>query len=311
MTETLLRSLREVLLDESQPLPGLLRKCLLLGAETGSDSLREWARNELNGYGETDRVPDYRIVRGVPISVDSISGNTWAKGQIIDRHQLPRKAWEYVPEEFPFKQPIEELERLSEQKRLSFTSPGLSYAQSIWNGELGAFQNIMSMSYVMSGSAVAGIVGQVRTKLVDLVADLTSDTPLSELPGKDQVDAAVDHRIGDIYNTTIHTADGPVAIGKKAEATQGLGVEDALRLLEQVEHVAGQDLAGAVRAELLEALAGLRAALEEESPDTGDVIKKAGKMRAIAEKIGLASVTAATGSATQVLTELAIGGAFG
>lgn len=311
MADTLLRSLREVLLDESQPLAGLLRKCLLLGAETGSDSLREWARNELNGYGDTDQVPEYRNVRGVPISVDSMSGNTWAKGQIIDRHQLPQKAWEYVPDDFPFKQPIEELERLAEQKRLSFTSPGLSYAQTIWNGELGAFQNIISMSYVMSGSAVTGIVGQVRTRLVDLVADLTADTPLSELPGKEQVDAAVNHRIGDIYNTTIHTSDGPVAIGKKAEASQGLSVDDALRLLEQVQLVATDDVADTERAELMEAVAELRAAVDQESPDTGDVVKKVGKLRAIAEKIGVASVTAATGSASQVLTELAIRGAFG
>lgn len=312
MTDTLLRSLREVLLDESQPLAGLLRKCLLLGAETGSDSLREWARNELNGYGDADQVPDYRMIHGVPISVDSTSGNYWTKGQIIDRFQLPQRAWEYVPEEFPFRQPVEELERLAEQKRLSFTSPGLAYAKTIWNGELGPFQSIVNMSYVMSGSAVAGIVGQVRTKLVDLVADLTADTPLTELPKKEQVDAAVSHRIGDIYNTTIHNTDGPVAIGKKAEASvEGLSVDDALRLLEQVQQTAATDVADAERAELLEAVAELRAAVEQESPDTGDVVKKVGKLRAVAEKIGVASVTAATGSAAGVLTELAVNGAFG
>ncbi len=32
------------MLDESEPLAGLLRKCLLLGAETGSGSLRESVR---------------------------------------------------------------------------------------------------------------------------------------------------------------------------------------------------------------------------------------------------------------------------
>ncbi|MFF0366375.1 hypothetical protein [Micromonospora sp. NPDC005087] len=40
MTDTLLRSLRERMLDESEPLAGLLRKCLLLGAETGSEAPR-------------------------------------------------------------------------------------------------------------------------------------------------------------------------------------------------------------------------------------------------------------------------------
>jgi hypothetical protein len=71
VTDTLLRSLREHVLDESEPLAGLLRKCLLLGAETGSDALRDWARKELNGYDVEDDLPEYRRLAGVPISMDS------------------------------------------------------------------------------------------------------------------------------------------------------------------------------------------------------------------------------------------------
>ncbi|SCL43330.1 AbiTii domain-containing protein [Micromonospora aurantiaca (nom. illeg.)] len=310
MTDTLLRSLRERLLDESEPLAGLLRKCLLLGAETGSEALREWARKELNGYGDEDEVPQYRKVPAA-ISVDSINGRFWTKGQVVDRLQLPREAREYVPDEISFKQPIEELERLAGQKQFSFASPGLAYAQAVWNGKLGPFQNIVGLSYVMSGSALAGVLGQIRTKLVDLVADLTADTPLSELPKKDQVDAAVSHRIGDVYNTTIQTTSGPVAIGAKARAsTEGLTVEDALRLLDRVQQAAA-DVADTQRAELLDALAELRTAVESDEPDTGDVVTKTGKLRAIADKLGVASVSAASSAAAQTLTELALNGAFG
>lgn len=310
MTATLLRSLREHLLDESEPLAGLLRKCLMLGAETGSDSLREWARRELNGYGDDDEVPEYRKVRDVPISMDSMSGNTWTKNQIITRHQLPKETWEYVPDGFPFKQPIEELEQLAGKGSLSFTSPGLAHAQAIWNGKLDMFQSIVGMHFTMSGSLITGIVGQVRTKLVDLIADLTADTPLSELPRKAQVDAAVTHRLGDIYNTSIQSADGPVAIGARARAkTEGLSVDEALRLLDRVQQAA-VDVGDSDRAELLEAVVDLRAAVEQEGPDTGEVVKKVGKLRAIADKIGVASVSAATGGAAQALTELAVSGAF-
>ena len=49
MGNTLLQSLRESVLDESEALAGLLRKCLMLGAQTGSDSLRQWARYEVSG----------------------------------------------------------------------------------------------------------------------------------------------------------------------------------------------------------------------------------------------------------------------
>ncbi len=36
VTDTVLQSLRTQILDESEPLAGLLRKCLMLGAETHS-----------------------------------------------------------------------------------------------------------------------------------------------------------------------------------------------------------------------------------------------------------------------------------
>ncbi|MFJ5545630.1 AbiTii domain-containing protein [Micromonospora chalcea] len=311
MTETLLRSLREHLLDESEPLAGLLRKCLLLGAETGSEALREWARRELNGYGDEDEVPTYRKFHDVPISMDSTRGRFWRQGDIINRLNVPPAARKYVPEEITFKQPVEELQQLAEQKKLTITQSGLTVAQAVWNRELPPFHNIDSLSFVMSGSTVMGILGQIRTKLVDVVADLTADTPMSELPKKGQVDAAVNHRLGDIYNTTIQTTNGPLAIGAAATAsTEGLTVEDALRLLDKVQQAAA-DIADTQRGELLDALTELRAAVESDEPDTGEVVKKVGKLRAIADKLGVASVAAATGGAAQAITELAVSGAFG
>ncbi|KAA1395874.1 hypothetical protein [Aeromicrobium ginsengisoli] len=314
MSDTLLQSLRERLMDESEPLSGLLRKCLMLGAETGSDSLRDWARRELNGYGDEDEVPRYRRLHSPPISADSQSGPTWVQGQILDRLQIPPKAREYVSETIPMKQPIEELEQLAGQKKLSFSSPGLAAAMSIWNRELGPFQSVSSLSYVMSGSHVAGILGQVRTNLVEIVADLTSGTPLTELPGKDKVDAAVDQRVGqvgDVYNTTIHEAKGAIAVGTKASATfEGLTVEDVLALLDKLQEMTG-DLEPDHREELMQAVGDLRSAVEKDVPDTGDVVKKAGKLRALASKLGVPALTAAAGGIAEAVASLALSGAFG
>ncbi|MGB7447584.1 MAG: hypothetical protein WA892_00490 [Ornithinimicrobium sp.] len=312
MTDTLLQSLRARLLDESEPLAGLLRICLMLGAETRSEALREWARLELGGYSDSNTVPSYREL-GAVILYDSISGNTWATGLSINPLQLPGDAHDDLPAELTFAQPIEELEQLSKKESMSFGTGPLALAEIRWNRQLGAFQRVMNLRYTVPGSAIAGIIGQVRTNLVEIVADLTADTPLTELPKKDQVDAAVAHRIGqgggDVYNTTIQQADGPVAIGAEAQAvTGGLSVQDALKLLDKVQEAAGQvDASG----ELLEAVADLRATLDQDTPDTGEVVKKVGKMRAVADKLGVAAVTAATSSAATTLTELALGGAFG
>lgn len=301
------------MLDESEPLAGLLRKCLLLGAETGSTSLRDWARRELNGYGDEDDVPEYRSIPEVPISADSISGNVWATAQTFHRLQLPAEAREHLPEALHFRQPVEELERLAEQKSLSFGAPGLTYAHSVWNRELGPFQRIVGLRYVVTGSVFAGMLGRIRTQLVDIIADLTADTPLAEVPNKERVDAAVDARIGhtgDVYNTTILGAQGATAIGTRARASaRGLSVEDALMLLAEVQRAAGS-VAEDERAGLDEAVDDLRTVIEQEEPDTGEVVKKVGKLRAAAEKLGVATVATAVTSATEAFTELAVSGAF-
>lgn len=312
MTEPLIKSLREHILDESEPLAGLLRKCLLLGAETGSDSLRQWARFELSGYDETVEVPGYRRLPTPVIKVNSISGNTWVRGQTFNRLQLPPKAQEAISETFTLHQPVEELQRLSASSTLSFTNTALAYAQAVWNAELGPFQQVVDMSYVVPGSMIAGVLGQVRTQLVDLIADLTADAPLTGLPGKAQVDAAVGQHIGTQYNTVIHAANGPTAIGTKAMAsTEGLSVVDAIRLLEEVRAVSS-DVDDAVRrSELLDAIEGVRSAAERDVPDTGEVMKKIGRLRAVAEGIGVPALTAAVGGAVEAFTSLAMAGAFG
>lgn len=312
MTNTLLGSLREQILDETEPLAGLLRKCLLLGAETGSESLRQWARYELSGYDDDAEVPSYRVLPSPPITMSTISGNTWAKGQSINRLQLPAEAQKGAPESFTLRQPVEELESLAAGSSISFSSTGLAYAQAIWNSELGPFQQILSMSYVLSGSVLTGVLGQIRTQLVDVVADLTAETPLTELPRKQAVDTAVGQHIGTQYNTTIKTANGPTAIGSKAKAkVEGLGVDDAIRLLDVVQSTAKGLADEENRSDLIAAVEELRAATQQESPDTGDVVKKAGKLNAIAARIGAPAVSAAVSGAVETITSLALSGAFG
>lgn len=46
-------------------------------------------------------------------------------------------------------------------------------------------------------------------------------------------------------------------------------------------------------------------------PETGEVVKRAGKLREVADKRGVAAVFSATSAALSALTELAMNGAFG
>jgi hypothetical protein len=137
---------------------------------------------------------------------------------------------------------------------------------------------------------------------------------MSELPSKGQVDAAVSEHISasTIYNTTINAVSGPVAVGTDAKAkTEGLSVEDVLRLLDAVQEAAASDVKEADQAEVLKAVVDLRTALSKNAPDTGELVKKAGRLRALGISIGGASLMAATEGAASARIEMAMSGAFG
>src|SRR3954464_13204579 len=59
--EGLLAQIEAGVLDDGVPLASLLQKCIILGGQADSEKMRDWARQELNGYtGET--LPSYRRV---------------------------------------------------------------------------------------------------------------------------------------------------------------------------------------------------------------------------------------------------------
>jgi len=58
----LLDDIINLAVDGGQPLPDILRKCLLLAHELKNDQLRSWANQELNGYESGKDLPAYRII---------------------------------------------------------------------------------------------------------------------------------------------------------------------------------------------------------------------------------------------------------
>ena len=314
MTDTVLQSLRAHVLDEAEPLAGLLRKCLILGAETGSDALRQWARRELNGYADESVVPDYRVIDGAVILFDSISGNHWATGQSIHPLQLPAKAREHLPDAMTLRQPVDELERLAAEDSTYFRTGPLSLAEVLWNRQLGAFQQVINLRYTISGSTVAGILGQVRTNLIEIVADLTAGTPLTELPPTARVDEIMRERIGhvgDVYNTNINQPTGPTAVGNEASAkTEGMTIAEVIALLAELQRAIAATPPGGARDEANSALVGLVEVVEGDEPDTREVVSRTARLRAAIGRLGNAAATTATSHAVEALTDMVMNGQF-
>ncbi|MBB1562628.1 hypothetical protein HG440_003425 [Candidatus Saccharibacteria bacterium] len=188
----LLLQLRDAALDENEPTAGLLRKCLFLGSDVGSERLRSWAESELNGYGDEDELPVYRSIPAPILLMDSQSGYTWVENQIVNRLQVPPTARKYLLESLEIRQPLAELQELSMNKSVRFSTPRLAIAAHCWNQELEWPQQIMQLKYTVPGATIKGVLDRVRTILIELIIDLTAKTPLEELPTKQTVDSIME-----------------------------------------------------------------------------------------------------------------------
>jgi len=48
------------------PVSSLLRKIKILAIKLDNKDFFDWVDRELNGYSDKDKIPEYRIVKGIP-----------------------------------------------------------------------------------------------------------------------------------------------------------------------------------------------------------------------------------------------------
>lgn len=63
MTESTLRRIVETATDPDADVPTLLRLCLVLASQLQDEQLARWANAELDGYGDDEEIPHYRVFR--------------------------------------------------------------------------------------------------------------------------------------------------------------------------------------------------------------------------------------------------------
>ena len=198
----LMSEIERDVLDGNTSLADALRKCVVLGGKVGSTELREWASRELRGYQGEEETPLYRKPAAV-LKVDAISGNTHITGQRVSPRQLPDFVAEHVGEEVPLREGIGEIEGLLAQARANGGSVKLSIPQGAdvalyMDSQVGdPFQKILAIYWVLSESAMCGVLDRVRTTLAELVAEMRAGMPDSD----DTPSAAVaDHAV----NVAVH-----------------------------------------------------------------------------------------------------------
>jgi hypothetical protein len=197
----LLTQLEQDVADRTVPIAEALRKCILLGSRTRSPQLREWATRELKGYPRIDSLPDYRVI-AAPITWDVHMPYRGVGSYPVNVRDLPSFVSERINESVPLNQSIEELESLAAQCEMQ-NEPvclgviGGEFWMEMWNKNNTKGETALRMYWTIHPAALRAVVGQVRTVLTELVADLRFEVgDNEELPTAEQTTKAWSSAVG-------------------------------------------------------------------------------------------------------------------
>jgi hypothetical protein len=200
--EGLLAQIEAGVLDDTVPLSSLLQKCIVLGGQAGSEKMRDWARQELNGYrGDAKTLPDYRHIPAALTAL--ITNNAGYNGmpQRITASMLPKPIPGWLREEgidledAILGSGIGELEALANRdtNEHKLIPPWGDVIMGVLNEHNESWNSVVAAVYwSVSSASIQGLLVKVRTALAELVAELISLTPENQaIPDKGAADAAV------------------------------------------------------------------------------------------------------------------------
>lgn len=189
-------------LDPKVPISGPLRKLVALGGQAGSAELREWASLELRGYYGSDApLPDYRKP-GATLRIDGGTFNAMITGQLISPRELPEGVREHVEERVPLNGGVAEIEAMIERAKreeggeIKLTLPGGQDIVRMMNYEMQQrgerYDRITAIYWSLSHISLEGVIDQIRTRLVELVAEMRAAMPdEADVPSSAVADNAV------------------------------------------------------------------------------------------------------------------------
>ena len=216
-----------------------LRLCMQLGGETGSESLREWASLELLGYRGQEELPDYRKVHA-PLQIDGQVFGGVVKRQTISSFDLPDYARDVITEEMLMVQSVPQLMELEHDARkegaVRISPPGAAQLVTLMNHESqDPYQRIERMYWTVTRSVLQGLIEDIRSRLVALVAEMKAGVePGQKLPSAEVATQAVD--------VVVHGDDNRVKVkqtGHKTTVSHGDQKGWPRKTLEVLAWVAG------------------------------------------------------------------------
>jgi hypothetical protein len=230
--ESLLAQIQAGVLDDGVPLASLLQKCIVLGGQAGSEKMRDWARQELNGYqGDTLPPPYRRVYTGLAAKFTNLYGYNGGIER-IGTSAIPNKMRDLLKEKG-----IDDLETailgggIGELEAMANSGQSEHLLMPSWGEMIANFLSrygvdrsttrVEAVFWPLPQASLHGLLVKVRTALAELVAELIALTPeAQDVPDKAAADQAV-HLVVTGHRPTIHVTSQHAPGGTNIAAAEG------------------------------------------------------------------------------------------
>jgi hypothetical protein len=176
-SDRLLHQIEAGALRSKTSVSDLLRKVIELGGEARSAEMRDWAEQELWGYGPGAELPSYRQITA-PLQVDTLYMSLQVVEQTISSRALPDFAEYKITEDLNLFMGIAEIEHLTRRRpEVMLGHPGFHDLVALMNASGKYNTHIQRLYWTVSRGALNGVVEHVRTTLTVLVAQINANMP--------------------------------------------------------------------------------------------------------------------------------------
>ncbi|RJO61130.1 MAG: hypothetical protein C4542_07115 [Dehalococcoidia bacterium] len=175
---TLLQEIQRDLVNESADITNILRKCKILAAKLGNKEFDDWLENELNGYSDTDALPNYRILETE--SVGNFGGFMGAQmtNSPIPLSCLPPKYQEryrtaHLREPISYYIPLVHSSKPGESLQSPWSADAIKYiGDKIYKNFI-----LLSARQVIPYGSITALIDTVRNRTLSFILQIESSNP--------------------------------------------------------------------------------------------------------------------------------------
>ncbi|PHS38344.1 MAG: hypothetical protein COB07_08620 [Sulfurovum sp.] len=199
----------EILSSENCNLENALIKTKILLHKMGEKSLLTWVNQELNGYDDTESVPDYRKIQNIVVGSFQNYTTRYTNHPIPIMH-LKDKELDFFTI-MKFSDSISTIEHLSKSDDTLYFSLELEFAPLLTKTLVSSL-NVTSLKRQVAKSQILGILTQIRSRLLDFILDISEKIP-EDISDKDIKSKSKEIDTKEIFNNAIFDGNITINIG--------------------------------------------------------------------------------------------------